>query len=109
MLNNIIIPCLPQNISASTSLIPIPCFSVNNIPGSNRTLTALKLEELRAHLRGEDIVTRTPMPREVAEEGEDQFELSYILDINHNFFQDRLLTSEEVKKIKSVTEIMLKE
>ncbi|WP_099363769.1 helix-turn-helix domain-containing protein [Fredinandcohnia onubensis] len=68
------------------------------------------IEELQAQLRGEDIETRTPMPKEAAEEGEDQFELSYILDINHKvFFQDRLLTNEEKAKIKSVIEIVLKD
>ncbi|PAE25606.1 hypothetical protein CHI10_06925 [Bacillus sp. 7894-2] len=68
------------------------------------------IEELQGHIRGEDIEPRSPMPSEAVEEGEKQFELSYIFDPNHKIFlEDRQLTSEEIKKIKSVIKIMLQE
>ncbi|PKR83900.1 helix-turn-helix domain-containing protein [Heyndrickxia camelliae] len=66
--------------------------------------------ELRRSIQGENIETRNPMPPEAEEEGEEQFDLDYILDSNHKIFsQDRLLTSEEVTKIKRIIEIMLKD
>ncbi|WP_226669406.1 helix-turn-helix domain-containing protein [Metabacillus litoralis] len=68
------------------------------------------IEELQGHIQGEDIEPRSPMPPEAVEEGEKQFELSYIFDPNHKIFlEDRQLTSEEIKKIKSVIKIMLQE
>lgn len=68
------------------------------------------IEELQGHIQGEDIGPRSPMPPEAAEEGEKQFELGYIFDPNHKIFlEDKQLTSEEIKKIKSVIKIMLQE
>lgn len=68
------------------------------------------IEDLRGRIQGKDIGNKTAAPPEASEEGEEQFELDYILDSNHKiFFQDRLLTSNEIKKIKSVIEIILKD
>lgn len=68
------------------------------------------IEDLRGNIQGDDIGTSTALPPESSEEGEEQFELDYILNSNHKlFFQDRLLTVEEKAKIKSIIEIVLKD
>ncbi|MBU9722165.1 MULTISPECIES: helix-turn-helix domain-containing protein [Bacillaceae] len=68
------------------------------------------IEDLSETIQGNSVPTHKVVPQEASEDGEEQFDLDYILDSRHKiFFQDRLLTKEEISKVKSLIEIVLKD